>query len=105
MAIWDLSWQMWDHRNDILHNSDVYDHLIDMDATDFSIIEEWHAGSDDLPALDQIHFRGISLDELLAKSSRYRREWLLQVATARAALWHNDTDDSVDNREPETYIP
>ncbi len=105
VAIWDLSWQMWDHRNDILHNSDVYDHLIDMDATDFSIIEEWHAGSDDLPALDQLHFRGISLDELLAKSSRYRREWLLQVATARAALWHNDTDDSDDGREPETYIP
>jgi hypothetical protein len=38
LAIWELSWQMWDHRNDILHNSDVYDHLIDMDATDFSIL-------------------------------------------------------------------
>jgi hypothetical protein len=60
---------MWDHRNDILHNSDVYDHLIDMDATDFSIIEEWHAGPDDLAALDRLHFRGISLDELLAKPS------------------------------------
>jgi hypothetical protein len=52
---------MWDNRNDILHNSDVYDHLIDMDTTDFSIIEEWHhAGSDDLAALDRLHFRGVS---------------------------------------------
>jgi hypothetical protein len=62
---------MWDHRNDILHKSNVYHHLIDMDATDFSIIEEWHAGPDDLAALDdRLHFHGMSLDELLAKPSR-----------------------------------
>jgi hypothetical protein len=96
---------MWDQRNDILHNSDVYDHLIHMDATDFSIIEEWHAGPDNLAALDRLHFRGISLDELLAKPSRYRREWLMHVATARAALWPDDTDASEDDIEPETYIP
>jgi hypothetical protein len=54
LTIWELSWQMWDHRNDILHNSDVYDHLINMDATDFSIIEEWHPCPDDLAALDQL---------------------------------------------------
>jgi hypothetical protein len=60
LAIWELSWCMWDHRNDILHNSDVYDHLIDMDATDFSTIEERHAGPDDLAGLDQFHFCSIS---------------------------------------------
>jgi hypothetical protein len=26
LEMWELSWQMWDHRNDILHNSDMYDH-------------------------------------------------------------------------------
>ena len=105
VAIWELSWQMWDHRNDILHNSDVYDHLIDMEATDLSIIEEWHAGSDDLAVLDRLHFRGISLDELLAKPSRYRREWLMHVTTAREALWPDDNDTSDTDIEPETYIP
>jgi hypothetical protein len=105
LAILELSWQMWDHRNDILHNSDVYDHFIDMKAADFSIIQEWHAGPDDLAVLDQLHFRGISLDELLAKPSRYRREWLMHVATARAALWPNDTDVSEDDIKPKTYIP
>jgi hypothetical protein len=60
LAIWELSWQMWDHRNGILHNSDVYDHLIDMDATDFSIIEEWHAGPDNLVALDRLNFTAVS---------------------------------------------
>jgi hypothetical protein len=96
---------MWDHSNNILHNSDVYDHLIDMDATDFSIIEEWHACPNNLAALDRLHFRGISLEELLAKPSRYRRECLMHVATARAALWPDDTDASEDDIEPETYIP
>jgi hypothetical protein len=96
---------MWDHRNDILHNSGVYDHLINMDATDFSIIKEWHAGPDELAVLDRLHFRGISLGELLAKPSRYRREWLMHVATARAALWTDGTDVSEDDIEPKTYIP
>jgi hypothetical protein len=105
IAIWELSWQMWDNRDDILHSTDVYDHLIDMDTTYFSIIEEWHAGSDDLPALDRLHFRGISLDELLAKPSRYQRKWLLHVTTARAAMWPDDNVDSEDDTEPATYIP
>jgi hypothetical protein len=76
-----------------------------MDATDFSIIEEWHVGPDNLAALDRLHFRGISLDELLAKPSRYRPEWLMHVASARAALWPDDTDGSEDDIEPEMYIP
>jgi hypothetical protein len=96
---------MWDHRNNILHNSDVYDHLIDMDATDFSNIEEWHAGRDDLAALDRLHCCGISLDELLTKPSRYRREWVLHVATARAALWPANNDTLEEDTDPEDYIP
>jgi hypothetical protein len=67
LAIWELSWQMWDHCNGILHNSDVYDHLVNLDAMDFSIIEEWHAGPKDLAALDQLlDCCSISLGELLA---------------------------------------
>jgi hypothetical protein len=76
-----------------------------MDATDFSIIEKWHAGPHNLAALDRLHFRGISLEELLAKPSRYQREWLMHVATVRATLWPNDTDASEDDIEPKTYIP
>jgi hypothetical protein len=50
---------MWDDRNKILHKSNLYDHLIDMDTTDFSIIEECHLGPNNLAVLDQLHFRGI----------------------------------------------
>ena len=106
-AIWELAWQMWDHRNEILHNTDVSDQLLDMDGIDFSILEEWHAGYDDLEVPDRLHFRGLTLDGLLAKNSRYRREWLMHVQTARAAVreLNEPGDHEPDNdSEPETYI-
>ena len=76
-----------------------------MEATDLSLIEEWHTGPDDLAILDRLHFRGLSLDELLAKSSRYRREWLMNVTTARAAQWPDNNAVSDDDIEPKPYIP
>jgi hypothetical protein len=98
---------MGDYRNEILHNTDVFDQFMDMDGTGFSIIEEWHAGYDDLAVPDRLHFRGLNLDGLLAKHSRYRQEWLMQVQTKRAAegeLAEPDADLD-DDSEPETYIP
>jgi hypothetical protein len=94
---------MWDHCNEVLHNSDVHDHLLDMDGIDFSIVKEWHAGS--VP--DRLHFRGLTLNGLLAKQSRYRREWLMYVQTARAAVaeLHEPDAEPNSNSEPETYIP
>jgi hypothetical protein len=86
MAIWDFTWSMWDNRNDILHHSEVLDKLLDMDIIDLSIIEEWHAGADDLMPIDRMQWKGITLEELLAKRSRYRRDWLSFVQTARIAM-------------------
>jgi hypothetical protein len=94
-ATWDLSWSLWDHRNEVLHTSDVQDKLLDMDSIDFPIIEEWHAGSDPLWTIDRRQFRGISLDELLTKPSHFRREWLIYVHQARTAA------TSVDDKEAE----
>jgi hypothetical protein len=73
-AIWDLSWSLWGHSNEVLHTLDdvQQDKFLDMDSIDFAIIEEWHAGSDELWAIDRRQFRGISLDELLAKPSHFR---------------------------------
>jgi hypothetical protein len=46
MAFWDFTWTLWDHRNDVLHNSDVHVQLLDMDAINLAIIKEWHAGGE-----------------------------------------------------------
>ena len=59
------------------------DTILDMEATDFSILEEWGIGEEGLNEKDKFLFRGASLEELLAKSSRYRQEWLACVQAAR----------------------
>jgi hypothetical protein len=87
MAVWDFTWSMWNHRNDILHHSDVHDTLLDMDAMDLPIIKEWHARGDDLIPMDRMQFKGLELETLLAKCSGFRRDWLPFVQTARTAVY------------------
>ena len=92
-------------QRDILHDSDIHDTLLDMDAVDLAIIEEWHAGAEELFRLDQSQFAGISIDELLGKSSRFRREWLHYVEQARDAameLSHFDSDNDVSDDDEES---
>jgi hypothetical protein len=46
MTVWDFNRTLWDHFNNILHNLDIHDELLDMAAINFAIIEEWHAGGE-----------------------------------------------------------
>jgi hypothetical protein len=54
MAVWDFTWTLLDHCNDVLHNLDVHDQLLDIDAIDLAIIEEWHAGGGERIPMDQM---------------------------------------------------
>ncbi len=92
MAVWDFTWSLWDNRNEILHHSEVLDELLDMDTVNLAIIEEWHMGGDDLMPIDRMQWKGTTLDALLAKQSRYRRDWLSFVQTARLANSIQDED-------------
>jgi hypothetical protein len=92
MAVWDFTWSMWNHRNEILLHSEVLDVLLDMDTVDLSIIEEWHIGGDDLMPNDWMQWKGITLESLLAKRSRFRRDWLPFVQTARLAIQTTEGD-------------
>jgi hypothetical protein len=66
MIVWDFNWTLWDHGNDVLHkNSDVHNELLDMAAMNFAIIEEWHAGGEELILMD------FELDPLHAKCSQF----------------------------------
>jgi hypothetical protein len=82
-ALWSLSFFIWQGRNEILHQSEVQDKLLNMDNIDLAILEEWGMGETGLHEKDKFLFRGVSQDELLAKASRYRREWLICVQAAR----------------------
>ena len=92
MAVWDFTWTLWDHCNDVLHDSDVHDQLLDMDAIDLAIVEEWHAGGEELIPMHWMQWKGLDMDTLLAKCSRLRHNWLSFVQTARTAI-HNQTED------------
>jgi hypothetical protein len=88
MEVWDFTWSMWDNCNEILHYSDVHDTLLDMDAMlDLSIIEEWHAGCNNLIPMDRMQFKGLELETLIAKRSRFRQDWLSFVQMARTVVY------------------
>ncbi len=102
MAVWEFTWTLWDHRNDVLHNSDVHDQLLDMDSIDLAIIEEWHAGGEELIPMDRMQCKGLDLETLLAKRGRFRRDWLSFVQTARIAILNQLEDHDVS--EPACHI-
>jgi hypothetical protein len=88
-----LHWTPWDHRNDVLHNSDVHDKVRDMDTINLAIIEEWYVGGEDLFPIDLMQWKGIDLETLLAKRSRFRRDWLYFVQPAQMAI-HNHMENN-----------
>jgi hypothetical protein len=61
MAVWNYTWTLWDHRNDVLHNLDVHNKLLDMDVINLTIIEEWHAGDKELIPMDRMQWKEIDL--------------------------------------------
>jgi hypothetical protein len=84
MAVWDFTWSMGNHRNEILHHSEVFDVLLDMNTVDL--------GGDHLMPDDRMQWKGITLESLLAKRSQFRRDWLAFVQTARLAIQTHEED-------------
>jgi hypothetical protein len=99
MAVWEFTWTLWDHCNNVLHNSDVHDQLLDMDSIDLAIIEEWHGGREELIRMDRMQWKGLDLETLLAKRGQFRCNWLSFVQTARIAILNQLEDHDVS--EPE----
>ena len=85
-ALWKFVREMWYHRNQTLHDPDNPEIEAELMDLDLKISEQWHMGSSDLHPMDQVQFsRGLSLDELLAKPTDYRRSWLYYALAAREA--------------------
>jgi hypothetical protein len=66
-----------------------------MDAINLAIIKEWHAGGEELIWMDRMQWKGINLETLLAKASRFRRDWLSFAQTAQIAI-QNQTDGNTE---------
>lgn len=53
---------------------DIHDKLLDMAAIDSVIIEERHAGGEELIPMDPMRWKGLELDTLFAKFSQFRQD-------------------------------
>ena len=81
--LWTLCFQIWDGRNQWVHDTPQNRPDIDESQIDMAILEEWTVGCNDWRPEDASLFQGLSCEELLSRSITARQQWLYYVKTAR----------------------
>ena len=109
--IWLIAWDLWQHRNDILHGDGSRIHSRDYRATNNQVIAEWTTGPESLSTTLHGHlFRG-SLRQRLSSSISEKRQWLTSVWAARdndnsaSAYLRDATADRFYERWKKRYNP
>lgn len=82
---WGLLHKLWLGRNEVLHKKDIINNLSGQCLLDIEVEREFEAGCEDLPEVTQKWFRQ-SKEELLARSTEYKKGWLLIVKTTKESL-------------------
>jgi hypothetical protein len=79
-----VAWDMWAHRNGILHaDPDRFHRRSELEETNAAIKKEWEQGATGLLKEDRFLFR--SKDNVEARSLERKWEWLTAVTLARRA--------------------
>jgi hypothetical protein len=81
--LWEIAWDLWDHRNQIKNNIETDQDLARSEAILHSVRAEYAFGRAGLPRRDWRLFQRPLLS-LLASSLYYQDAWLTRVQTARA---------------------
>lgn len=100
--IWQIAWDLWEHRNNLLHNEGNRAHRKEVEDLNSAIESEWEKGRDTLPQCYNSLFN-TTLQILLDKSQHSKQQWLNSVWTAR---WHHDGEvdlPQADNTAVITY--
>ena len=80
----DVAWDMWDHRNSVLHNDPTRHHRkTDLEEVDAEVERQWIRAATGLLAQDHFLFRSKSSVEKLTLDEK--RDWLKSVQGARDA--------------------
>jgi hypothetical protein len=78
--LWDTAWDMWDHRNRVLHEME---HMVAHDLEIRQITAEFDMGPAGLASAAKLHFlRG--LPSLLRQQPAYQTAWLIRIQAALA---------------------
>jgi len=86
--LFNISWDMWEQRNDALHQSESHnDMILDRKIND-QIRECFNQGLQDIPR-DTFSFFRQPLEELLAHSWLYKEKWLASVQAAKQQKKHH----------------
>ena len=75
VQLWQVSFDLWEHRNDILHNSEASERLKGLEEIDKQIREQYQRGWASLPTRHQKHFQK-DIQELLTSGPEVRKQWL-----------------------------
>jgi hypothetical protein len=77
--LWEIAWDMWEHRNGILHDKDQ---SIILTALNDDIRDEFRRGYKGLPKETQSLFRQ-GCASILAKPAEVKQQWLARIQLAR----------------------
>ena len=92
--LWDVSWDMWQHRNNIKHNILHFRATIELDYLHWDIRDQLQLGKRGLQEQDLYLFSKDSTKNLEKQEEEYKRSWLEAVVLARAAAEaYNDNRD------------
>ena len=82
--LWNISWDLWQDRNDILHKTSRVAILSGEASLDSAINEEYQLGNDELPKAVQNSFPD-DIEEILSAPLIRKKSWYALVRTAREA--------------------
>ena len=81
--LFNVSWDMWEHRNAIKHNTPTAAKLREIQALDVDIRQEFSTGSTNLLPRDVQWFKHPSETIITSYSIQEKKQWLTSVAHAR----------------------
>ena len=85
--LWDIAWDLWDHRNKQLHSPGKLDEYEDTDLLNAQTRVEFALGPPpNCPAQYRPHYRYSDVDEILAMSNFNRDQWLQRSRLIRRRL-------------------
>ena len=88
IKLWSITFNIWKHRNHVLHDTDAVHQLSGMEILKQSITAEYNLGQDELPRpYSPFFYQPLLL--LLRKSHTYLKRWFMTVRAGRESYYEN----------------
>ena len=88
IKLWSITFNIWKHRNNVLHDTEAIHQLSGMEILKQSITAVYNLGQDELP-MPYSPFFYQPLPLLLRKSHTYLKRWFMTVRAGRESYYEN----------------